>query len=105
MAKYPRPNYTQREVRALVERFEVWKELVDTKPSRVQLLCRLIDVGNAIRRLGPHEYQAVLLVGLIGLEFREACLLLGVSHVTVWERYQRALERLTTDLNGGDPTE
>jgi DNA-directed RNA polymerase specialized sigma24 family protein len=103
MAKFPTRNYSTEEVRALVEGFEELREKRDTTRPRLMLLCRLVDIWSAIKRLGPHEYQAVLLVGLHGISENTAGNLLGVHQSTMSRRYTRALEELTTDLNGVGP--
>lgn len=103
MASYPRmaSNYSAEEVRALVEGWEELTALKGVEPSSLNLLCRLIDMASAIARLGPKEYQAVLLCGQLGIAFRTAGVMLGCAADTMFVRYQRALEVLTTDLNTG----
>jgi DNA-directed RNA polymerase specialized sigma24 family protein len=50
----------------------------------------------------PHEYQAVFLVGMCGLEFRDAAQEMGVGTMTMHRRYTRGIAWLTTYLNTGD---
>jgi DNA-directed RNA polymerase specialized sigma24 family protein len=94
-----RTNYDQGEIRVLVEEFEELECHVGTEPSRLSLLCRLLDIEGAITRLGPKEYQAVLLCGQLGVSTRTAGNLLGCSAATMHRRYERGLEMMTTDLN------
>ena len=98
-----RTNYPVRAVRYLVEGYNALKWMRSTQPGRgLDLLCQLIDLNRAISRLGPLEYQAVLLHGLLGLSEWDAAQALGVSQATMSRRYQRALEVLAADLNGAD---
>jgi DNA-directed RNA polymerase specialized sigma24 family protein len=101
MAKRRRSNYDLREVRELVENYEQLKWLVGVEPGMpLHWLVRFIDLKIAVARLGPKEYQAVLLCGLIGISSEAAGKALGVSHNTMWARYTRGLEMLVTILNG-----
>jgi DNA-directed RNA polymerase specialized sigma24 family protein len=101
MSRRSRRNYPNRAVRYLVEGYRALHPMKSTKPGRgLDILCQLIDVESAISRLGPLEYQAVLLVGLLGFSEWDAGVVLGVSQATVSRRYARALEMLSTDLNG-----
>ncbi len=63
---------------------------------------RYADLSVAISMLPPHEYQAVLLVGMCGLEFRDAAQEMGVGTMTMHRRYTRGIAWLTTYLNTGD---
>lgn len=101
MTKPPRSNYSLDEVRELVENYEQVKWLVGVEPGMpLHWLVRFIDLKTAVHRLGPKEYQAVLLCGLIGISSEAAGKALGVSHQTAWTRYTRGLEMLVTILNG-----
>lgn len=93
-----RSNYTVDEVDALVEGYE------EMKPHRHKLkwLVRYCDLDLALRHMPPKEYQAVLLVGLIGLSIYDAGPVMGVSPSTMWRRYRRGLEWLTNFLNGAN---
>jgi DNA-directed RNA polymerase specialized sigma24 family protein len=103
MAKRPRSNYSLDEVRELVENYEQVKWLVGVEPGMpLHWLVRFIDLKTAVHRLGPKEYQAVLLCGLIGISSEAAGRALGTSHQTMWTRYIRGLEMLVTILNGHD---
>lgn len=104
MAKSPPPNYNLDEVRELVENYEQVKWLVGVEPGMPQhWLVRFIDLKTAVARLGPKEYQAVLLCGLIGVSVEAAGRALEVSHQTAWKRYLNGLEMLVTILNGQQP--
>lgn len=92
-----RPNYTVDEVEALVEGYS---ELAPVR-HKLKWLVRLCDLDIAIRLMPPKEHQAMLLIGLIGLDTRSAGEALGVSHTTAWKRYRRGLEWITLYLNGG----
>jgi DNA-directed RNA polymerase specialized sigma24 family protein len=95
----PRSNYTLQEVEGLVEGYEEWQEIT----HRLWVLVRLCDLDIALtkqKQRRPKEYQAVLLVGLIGLDTRTVGTALRVSHDTVWRRYRTGLEWLANYLNG-----
>ena len=96
-----RSNYTPRSVRYLVEGYDTLRWMKSTEPGRgLDLLCQLMDVDRAVSRLGPQEYQVILLCGLIGISEQDAAQALEVHQTTVSRRYQRALEVLAADLNG-----
>jgi len=84
----------------LVEEYEELRCLKSTERYALLLLCQLIDVERAISRLGPKEYQAVLLCGLLGVSDQAAGQALGVHQTTMTRRYMRALALLAADLNG-----
>lgn len=89
-------SYHPDEVRALIDS---WEEL--RHDSRLWILVRYADLTVALRNAPPHEYQAVLLCGLLGLPVREAGALMGVGHNTMHYRYTKGIEWLTDYLNGG----
>lgn len=96
MAKPTSANYTTEEVEALIE----LKAELDPTAMKLAWLVRLWDLDTAIRRMPPKEYQAMLLIGLIGIDTRTAGTALGTSNVTVWRRYQRGIEWIVNYLNG-----
>lgn len=98
MAKIPRSaNYSVDEIEALVE----LRSELDPTWLKLAWLVRLWDLDTAIRNLPPKEYQAVLLIGLIGIDIRTAGKALECSHTTAWRRYQRGIEYIVNYLNGG----
>lgn len=92
------PNYSLDEVEALIEGYYLLQVAAERSPT---WLVRLCDVDNAIHALPPKEYQAVLLIGLIGFDTRTVGTALGVSFATAWRRYQRGLEYIVNYLNTG----
>ena len=98
-----RPDYPTRSVTYLVEGYPALKHMKSTQPGRgLDLLCQLTDIDLAVSKLGPIEYVAVLLCGLLGVDEAEAGKALGVSQSTMSRRYARALEKLKAMLNGDD---
>lgn len=89
-------NYSVDEVEALIE----YRDELEPLKFQLTWLVRFWDLDVAIRNLPPKEYQAVLLVGLIGLDVRTAGTLLGCSKTTAWERYQRGIKYIVNYLNG-----
>ncbi len=55
-------------------------------------------LGPALARLSRQQRAAVLLIEGLGLTYREAAELLGVSRSSVQTHLERGLERLRTDL-------
>ena len=96
MASRTTANYTYEEVEALLD----LKVELDPTALKLAWLVRLWDLDTAIRRMPPKEYQAVLLVGLIGLDVRTVGKALDCSHTTAWRRYQRGIEWIVNYLNG-----
>lgn len=95
-----RSNYSVDEIEVLVENYEAVKAVCDR--MRLNWVVRRIDLDLALRQMPPKEYQAVLLVGLIGLSVQHAGQLMGASGSTMWRRYRRGLEWLANYLNGVD---
>jgi DNA-directed RNA polymerase specialized sigma24 family protein len=96
-----RSSYGLDEVRVWIEEYEEFREKVDTRPGRpLTTLLSKVDIDRALSRLGPKEYQAVLLCGLLNLTTRTAGALLGTSAMTMSRRYRFGLERLVIHLNG-----
>lgn len=87
-------NYSVEEVEALVEGY------MELRREQPWIMVRMCDLDLALKAMPPKYYQAVLLVGLIGESTRWVGEQLGVSHQTVWIRYQRGLVWLTAYLNG-----
>lgn len=100
MNSRPRRNYSLSEVRRLVEN---WEELHPRKGVHgypLLVLCQLADLHRTLPRLSYKEREAVLVCGIAGLPVRAAEELLSVDHATAARRYNRALEKLTTYMNG-----
>lgn len=93
-----RSNYTVDEIEALVEGYE---EMRATR-HKLAWLVRYCDLDLALRHMPPKEWQATLLVGLIGVSIQHAGRAMGVAPTTMWRRYRRGLEWLTNYLNGVD---
>lgn len=91
-------NYSVDEIEVLVEEHDAVSAVCER--MRTNWLVRRLDLNIAIRHMPPKEYQAVLLVGLIGLDIRSAGQHMGVSGTTMWRRYRRGLEWLNNYLNG-----
>jgi DNA-directed RNA polymerase specialized sigma24 family protein len=97
-----RTNYSNAEIRELVEGYEELRELRSTSSSRgILILVKLADLGKAVKRLSPREYEAIVLCGMIGLTMRTSGKLLGVSAQTMSNRYNHGLSSLARYLNGG----
>lgn len=90
------PNYNLDEVEALAEGYEE----LSVKRSKLWLLVRYCDFDTAIKKMPQKYYEAVLLIGLIGLDTRTAGKLLGCANTTAWRRYQRGIEWLHKEING-----
>lgn len=89
-------SYSENEVRTLAEGWAEYRHV-----PRIFYIVRYADLSVALRNAPPHEYQAVLLYGLIGLTLREAATILGCSPTTVAQRYEKGIKWLTDYLNGG----
>lgn len=99
-----RPSrYTRKEVQSLVEGYLLLREMKGTTKFGLSILVRLADLDRAWKSLLPHEYQAVLLHGLMRLPLRMVAELLHVgSQVTILNRYEAGLTSMTDYLNGDD---
>lgn len=97
-----RTNYSDAEIRELVEGYEELREIKSTGSNRgILVLVKLADLEKAIRSLNPREYEAVILCGMIGLTMRVSGKFLSVSAQTMSNRYNRGLRSLARYLNGG----
>jgi DNA-directed RNA polymerase specialized sigma24 family protein len=97
-----RRNYSDAEIRELVEGYEELREVKETGTRRgLLVLVKLADLDKALRSLTPREYEAVILCGMIGLTMRTSGQLLAVSAQTMSNRYNRGLSSLARYLNGG----
>jgi len=96
MSHSPRSNYTLEEVEGLVEMYEE----VEAIKGQLWVLVRYADLDIALQKIPPVLRQAVLLIGIFGVDTRWAGDVLGVPHVTMWRRYRMGLQWLTNRLNG-----
>ena len=96
----PRPNYRDREVRALVEEYEELQGLKGTWNQGLRNMISLLDIQRGMRKLTQKEREAVFLCGLANLTQGAAAALLGISQPTMYRRYTFAIEKLTNYLNG-----
>lgn len=92
-----RSNYEPNEVRRLVENYVMLRETVGVSPRGLWSLVRRADLGLAFSRLEPGLRQSLFDHGVLGMPLRE----MDGDKQTELRRYEQALERLTTCLNGG----
>lgn len=95
------PNYTETEVRALIENYEVLRETVDTHPRKLNWLVLRADLDAVLARLPEKYWEVVLLHGLIGFSLVETALILQVSHQAVSKRYRHGIDEVVFYINGG----
>jgi DNA-directed RNA polymerase specialized sigma24 family protein len=97
-----KPNYSRGEIKWLVEDYDNLRGIkgVDSD-GRKLLLCKLSDLHTGLSRLSLKEYTAVLLCGMLEISTRTAGSLVGVSAVTMNNRYRHGLQSLYRILNGG----
>ncbi|HJS93742.1 MAG TPA: hypothetical protein VJ741_05725 [Solirubrobacteraceae bacterium] len=95
-----RSNYTEDEVRALIEHYEHLRALTDTKAHGLKWLARRNDLDAALELI-PEEYWEVILVhGLIGFSTYETARLLQISQTTVSKRFRYGIEEAVYLMNG-----
>lgn len=95
-----RVGYSRRRVKTLSEGYRTLRYIKDTKPGRpLSLLVELADLDVAQTYLDDDEFITWLICGICGYTTREAAELLGVSHMTVSRRYDRALAEMQAILN------
>jgi DNA-directed RNA polymerase specialized sigma24 family protein len=95
-----RRSYSSNRVRWLVEDYEELCNIKDVHGFPLDVLVQLCDLGRALPRLNKGEREVLLVCGIAGVTVRTAGALLGADPVTTWRRYMRALEKLTTYMNG-----
>ncbi|HWV46078.1 MAG TPA: sigma factor-like helix-turn-helix DNA-binding protein [Nitrospira sp.] len=96
-------GYSRKRVRYLSEGYRSLRHMKDTKPGRpLSLLVELVDLDIAQQYLTDDEYVTWLMCGICGYTTREAAEFLGVSHMTVSRRYDRAIEVLKSVMNNDD---
>jgi DNA-directed RNA polymerase specialized sigma24 family protein len=91
-------NYTYDEIESLVDFY------IEMKPHRHKLswLTRYCDLDMALVGMPKKIRDAVLLIGILGLDIRLAGKLMGVSPVAAWKRYRNGLRWLVNQLNGDE---
>ena len=98
MSQRWRPNYSQAEVRALVDGYAELREVRDTSRGGLRLLLALVDLDRAYRHLEGKLAKTILLHGLLDLQGAET--LLGVDRVTLWRWHKQGIAEMTDFLNG-----
>jgi DNA-directed RNA polymerase specialized sigma24 family protein len=96
-----RPNYSDDEVRAMVEGYRELREIADTTPGRLRYVLSLADLDRALALLPERLWAVVLLHGILGFPQTTVADLLEVSQQAVSKRYRYALEDLLFEINGG----
>lgn len=98
-----KPNYREREVRAIVERYEELQYQKGTEGYQLRNLLTLVDIQRALQyaRLSAIERQAVYLHGIANMTTREAGEVMRRNKDIVRKHYLRGIEKLTSYLNGG----
>lgn len=84
----------------MVETYAWKREVRDTSRRGLRVLCHLLDLELALKRLPPDMHRAVLIHGLLGHTTRVAATLLDISRPLLIERYTDGLAHLTTSMNG-----
>ncbi|MDE2103099.1 MAG: hypothetical protein KGL39_37990 [Patescibacteria group bacterium] len=100
MTIWRRPNYTPREVRALVEEYAALRAKADTDAGGMRALLQLADLDYVLERLPMKYWEVVLLHGLLGLPQEQTATLLHISQPAVSKRYRQGLEEITYWING-----
>ena len=97
-------NYSNREIKWLIEEWEELHGKKGTDGGRLLLLLKMADISRCMRRLSRKEREAVLLCGVLGISTRSAAILVGVSSPqTMNNRYRHGLASLARHLNGTQP--
>lgn len=73
--------------------------------AEAPFLMQLRDLQRAIDSLPEAQRQAILLVGLEGMEYEDAAAILRIPHSTLRSRLSRARERLRELMDMGDAAE
>lgn len=94
-------SYTETEVRALIENYEVLRETGDTHPRKLNWLVLRTDLDAVLARLPEKYWEVVLLHGLIGFSQAETSTLLEVSQQAVSKRYRHGIDEVVFYINGG----
>lgn len=91
-------RYTPSEVKGLIEGYQALREAKSTYGPGLLILAKLTDLDQAIKRMPPKEYHAVLLHGLLDVSGAESHL--GYSVRTLYYRYEAGVQWITDYLNG-----
>jgi DNA-directed RNA polymerase specialized sigma24 family protein len=94
-------RYSEKEVRGLIEGYAELREAKEVYGEGLSILVKLADLGRAVEKLPPKEYQAVLLHGQMRHTVRDAEQLLEIARATLHDRYESGISWLTRYLNGG----
>lgn len=94
-------NYTEAEIRALIEHYEIMREAVDTHPRKLGWLALRADLDAVLARLPLKYWEVVLLHGLIGFDQNATAQLLQISQSAVSKRFRKGVEELHYYINGG----
>ena len=73
------------------------------KRDNLSVLVRLLDLDIGVFRLmreHPYEAQAVIVCGVLQVQFRDAEPLLNEDHVTIHEWFSSGIAHLTSYMNG-----
>jgi DNA-directed RNA polymerase specialized sigma24 family protein len=96
-----RSNYSQKEVRQLVERYAELLAQKDTTPAGLRTVDRLLDVQRGMRALNERHRTVVFLHGILRMTQQAVAHRLGVSDWTISAWYADALSWLHFEMNGG----
>jgi DNA-directed RNA polymerase specialized sigma24 family protein len=96
-----RSPYGEKEIRAMIETYEVLRAQANTSPRGMRALISIADLDRALARLEKKHWEVVLLHGLIGVPQEGTAQLLHVSQQAVSKRYRKGLEDTLFYINGG----
>lgn len=94
-------RYSRAEVEALVEGWEELHQQRDVSRRRLPIVHGLLDLGRAMPALTGKQREAVVLMGHLGFNYRQAASILKIDPTSMYERYEHALTRLTEIMNRG----
>lgn len=98
----PTSNYSRGEVEALVEGYEELTEQRDVdRKRRLRIVHGLLDMNRASGHLSVKQRQAIFLMGQLGFNYRQAAEILRIEPMSMWARYQHAIDRLTEIMSRG----
>lgn len=97
----PSGRYRETEVRALLEEYAAVVGERDTDTRGLRALVAVADVKRGWASLNSEERRVLLVMGVLGLNVREAAAALHKSTSWASRRYRDSLEALTWLMNGG----